>query len=235
MAAMSRLCVAGVILASTLAPRPAFAQLGGGDITVGYSLVTNDALAKNSSTMPLGWYTSGSVRMTPVLSIAWAASGAADWGIQPSSSLDGVIVPGRDVEFQGLSLHRPETLWCSPVERDCDVQIWSVAGGIGPRFTLQTGGVRPFVQFLSGWSRVTRQIDRFTHAGTNFTLMPGGGLDFEMTERLGLRIQGDYAHAFVPRPEKSKSSLQVADGRDFKEFRLGIGLKVRINSWWNWD
>ena len=223
------------VLATALLPQPAFAQLGGGDLAVGYSLATNDALAKNSSTLPAGWYTSGNVRMTSTWSIAWTASGAADWGIAPSDSMEGVIVPGRDVEFQGISLHRPETLWCSPVERDCDLAIWSVFAGAGPRFTVQTGRVRPFVHFLGGWSRVTRQIDRFTHTATNPAILPGGGVDFDLTARLGLRFQGDYTHVFVPKPENSKSTFQVADGSDFKEFRLGIGLKVKINSWWNWN
>ena len=49
-----------VAMAVLLAP-PANAQLGGGDITAGYTFVTNDQLAVNASSLPAGWYTSGTV------------------------------------------------------------------------------------------------------------------------------------------------------------------------------
>ena len=104
--------LAVVALASLVAP-PANAQ-GGGDITAGYTYVTNDMLARNAGTLPAGWYTSGTVNLTETLSIAWSATGAFNWGIEPSDSTEGVVLPGQREEFQGISYHRPETLWCSP-------------------------------------------------------------------------------------------------------------------------
>lgn len=219
-----------VAMAVLLAP-PANAQLGGGDITAGYTFVTNDQLAVNASSLPAGWYTSGTVNLTETLSVAWSVTGAFNWGIEPSASTDGVVLPGQREEFQGVSFHRPETLWCSPTLDGCDVKIQSVLGGIGPRYTFQTGGVRPFVHFMAGWARVLRHIDYYTHTGTNFAIMPGGGIDIDVNDRFGLRIEGDYAWAFVPTPDKSRSSFRVSDGSDFRELRVGLGLIIKVGAW----
>lgn len=217
-------------MVAILAPS-ANAQLGGGDITAGYTFVTNDMLAVNASSLPAGWYTGGTVNLTETLSVAWSVTGAFNWGIQPSDSTDGVILPGQHEEFQGVSFHRPETLWCSPNFETCDVQIQSVLGGIGPRYTFQTGTVRPFVHFMAGWARVLRHIDFYTHTGTNFAIMPGGGIDIDVNDRFGVRVEGDYAWAFVPTPENSRSSFRVANGTDFKELRVGIGLIIKVGAW----
>jgi len=209
------------------------AQVGGGDITVGYTFATNDMLAVNADTLPLGVYGSGTVKLTEAWSIAFTAGLAFKTGIEPSDSTAGVVLPAQTEEFQGLSFHRPETLWCSPTLAECNVTIESVAAGLGPRYTFQTGRVRPFVHFQAGWTRIVRKIELFTHTATNFAIMPGGGVDIDVddNDRFGLRIQVDYSRAFVPDPADSKSSFVVADGGDFNEFRLGIGLIIKIGSW----
>jgi hypothetical protein len=219
-----------VVAMAALPAPPANAQ-GGGDITAGYTFVTNDMLARNASNLPAGWYTSGTVNLTQTLSIAWSATGAFNWGIEPSDSTEGVVLPGQREEFQGVSFHRPETLWCSPNFETCNVQIQSVLGGIGPRYTFQTGAVRPFVHFMAGWARVLRHIDFYTHTGTNFAIMPGGGFDIDVNDRFGLRVEGDYAWAFVPTPGNSRSSFRVHDGTDFRELRMGIGLIIKVGAW----
>ena len=73
--------------------QPAAAQEGGGDITVGYTVVTNDMLAVNSSNLPGGWYSSGTINLADGWSIAFTGSGAFGWGIEPSASLEGVVRP----------------------------------------------------------------------------------------------------------------------------------------------
>lgn len=211
--------------------KPAAAQAMGGDVTFGYVFVTNDMLAVNADTLPRGWFGGGTVRLTDVLSIAFTASGAFRTGIEPSDSTAGVVRPGQREEFQGLSYHRPETLWCSPTVSKCDIQIQSVTGGVGPRFTFQTGSVRPFVHVLAGWTRVLRKIEFFTHTATSFSLMPGAGVDIKVNDRWGFRIQGDYSRALVPDPADSNSSFVVKDGKDFNEFRLGIGAVYGLRDW----
>lgn len=216
---------------------PAAAQVaGGGDVTAGYVLATNPDIAVNASNLPGGWYTSGQVRLTEGLAFSWTASGAFRFGIPASSSTDLVVLPGQREEFQGLSYHRPETLWCSPTTNEnveeCDVNIQSVVAGLGPRYTFNTGGrARGFVQLHAGFARALRNIDFYTHTGTNFAIIPGAGVDIDVSETYGLRIQADYLRAFVPQPASSRSSLRIVDGKDFNEIRIGIGVIIKISAW----
>jgi hypothetical protein len=217
--------------------QPVAAQEGGGDITVGYTAVTNDMLAVNSGNLPGGWYSSGTINLADGWSIAFTGSGAFGWGIEPSASLEGVVRPtglGGISEFQGLSFHRPETEWCSFVLTQCNVLIQSVTAGAGPRYTFGTGGrVQPFVHFQAGFTRILRKIENFTQTATNFAITPGGGVDIGLddNDRFGIRVQIDYSHAFVPNPADSKSTFVVLDGKDFNELRVGFGLIMKIGSW----
>lgn len=219
-----------VTLASLFAAPPALAQ-GGGDFGVGYSIVRNGSLAENSSLLPGGWYTSGTANVSSRLAIAWRASGAFNFGIPPgehpvnlsraaqAAAADNkitVVPPSRHEEFQGLSYHRAEALWCSPTlspnAGDCGVQINSIGAGAGPRLYFgEPGGVRPWVQVLAGAVRVVRKIDFYVHTATNFAVMPGFGVDVPITDRAGFRLDVAYAHSFVPHPSRSASSFRVVD------------------------
>lgn len=219
-----------VAFACLSAPPPAFAQ-GGGDFGVGYSLVRNDGLAENSGVLPGGWYTSGTADVSSRLAVAWRASGAFNFGIPPgehpanlsraaqaaaAGNKITVVPPSRHVEFQGLSYHRAEALWCSPTlspnPGDCGVQINSIGAGAGPRLYFgDPGGVRPWVQVLAGAVRVVRKIDLYVHTATNFAVMPGFGVDVPVNDRTGFRLDVAYAHSFVPHPSRSNSSFRVVD------------------------
>lgn len=219
-----------VAFACLNAPPPASAQ-GGGDFGVGYSLVRNDGLAENSGILPGGWYTSGTADVSSRLAIAWRASGAFNFGIPPgehpanlsraaqaaaAGNKITVVPPSRHVEFQGLSYHRAEALWCSPTlspnPGDCGVQINSIGAGAGPRLYFgNPGGVRPWVQVLAGAVRVVRKIDLYVHTATNFAVLPGFGVDVPLTDRTGFRLDVAYAHSFVPHPSRSNSSFRVVD------------------------
>lgn len=219
-----------VACACLSAPPPASAQ-GGGDFGVGYSLVRNDGLAENSGILPGGWYTSGTADVSSRLAIAWRASGAFNFGIPPgehpanlsraaqaaaAGNKITVVPPSRHVEFQGLSYHRAEALWCSPTlspnPGDCGVQINSIGAGAGPRLYFgDPGGVRPWVQVLAGAVRVVRKIDLYVHTATNFAVLPGFGVDVPLTDRTGFRLDVAYAHSFVPHPSRSNSSFRVVD------------------------
>ena len=219
-----------VVLASLLAPVSASAQ-GGGDFGVGYSIVRNGGLAENATLLPGGWYTSGTANVSSRLAIAWRASGAFNFGIPPgehpaslsraaqAAAADNkitVVPPSRHEEFQGLSYHRAEALWCSPTlspnSGDCGVQINSIGAGAGPRLYFgEPGGVRPWVQVLAGAVRVVRKIDFYVHTATNFAVMPGFGVDVPINDRAGFRLDVAYAHSFVPHPSRSASSFRVVD------------------------
>ena len=232
----------GVAFALLFAPPPASAQ-GGGDFGVGYSLVRNDSLAENSNLLPGGWYTSGTANVSSRLAIAWRASGAFNFGIPPheqpvnlsraaqADAADNkitVVPPSRHEEFQGLSYHRAEALWCSPTlspnPGDCGVQINSIEAGAGPRLYFgEPGGVRPWVQVLAGAVRVVRKIDFYVHTATNFAVMPGFGVDVPINERAGFRLDVAYAHSFVPHPSSSASSFRVVDPSSNFMFHDSVG------------
>ena len=232
----------GVAFALGFAPPPASAQ-GGGDFGVGYSIVRNDSLAENSSLLPGGWYTSGTANASSRLAIAWRASGAFNFGIPPhgqpvnlsraaqADAADNkitVVPPSRHEEFQGLSYHRAEALWCSPTlspnPGDCGVEISSIEAGAGPRLYFgEPGGVRPWVQVLVGAVRVARKIDFYVHTATNFAVMPGFGVDVPINERTGLRLDVAYAHSFVPHPSRSASSFRVVDSSSNFMFHDSVG------------
>lgn len=219
-----------VVLACLFVPVSASAQ-GGGDFGVGYSIVRNGSLAENASLLPGGWYTSGAANVSSRLAIAWRASGAFNFGIPPgehpvnlsraaqAAAADNkitVVPPSRHEEFQGLSYHRAEALWCSPTlspnAGDCGVQINSIGAGAGPRLYFgEPGGVRPWVQVLAGAVRVVRKIDFYVHTATNFAVMPGFGVDVPINDRAGFRLDVAYAHSFVPHPSRSASSFRVVD------------------------
>ena len=220
----------GVLLAfACLSAAPPASAQSGGDFGVGYGIVRNAGLAENSSLLPGGWYTSGTANVSSRLAIAWRASGAFNFGIPPhehpvnlsraaqTAAADNkitVVPPSRHEEFQGLSYHRAEALWCSPTlspnSGDCGVQINSIEAGAGPRLYFgEPGGVRPWVQVLAGAVRVVRKIDFYVHTATNFAVMPGFGVDVPISDRAGFRLDVAYAHSFVPHPSRSASSFRV--------------------------
>ena len=247
-----RACVPLALCACLLLPVSASSQ-GGGDFGVGYSIVRNGSLAENASLLPGGWYTSGTANVSSRLAIAWRASGAFNFGIPPgehpvnlsraaqAAAADNkitVVPPSRHEEFQGLSYHRAEALWCSPTlspnADDCGVQINSIGAGAGPRLYFgEPGGVRPWVQVLAGAVRVVRKIDFYVHTATNFAVMPGFGVDVPISDRAGFRLDVAYAHSFVPHPSRSASSFRVVDSssnflfHDSADSIPGIGDNVQ--------
>ena len=60
----------------------------------------------------------------------------------------------------------------------------------------------------------------------NFAVMPGGGVDFAVTDVLSVRFQGDYQLVFFPSPDSSNSSLVSRD--DFNQFRFMTGVTVKV-------
>ena len=212
----------------------------------GYSFLTNDKLARNADSLPLGWTAGGAYQLGDNLSLAFDLSGQYNLGVdvcggvesrgvpifdQPADCLVGVVPadPTTD-EFQGLSFHRAEAQWCSQVLSDCDVKIQSVGAFVGPRFSVQTGSVKPFFHIMGGAVRSVRKIVFFSHTSTNFALMPGGGIDVDVSDTLAVRFQGDYRIVFFGDPADSGASLVSAGGEDYNEFRLQFGLVFKLGA-----
>ncbi len=249
----SRLIVFSLVfaLSALWAVGPAAAQDNVGDAFLGYTFLGNDDLAVNADNLPWGWAAGGEYRLNEWLSIAFDVGGNYKNNIDPCGigtatipdaacvALEGVEPPAATEEFQGLSFHRAEEQWCSSIfrvdpvtgtGRGCEMRLNSVAVFGGPRVWRQTGDVKLFAHIMPGFVRSTRSIDFFTHTATNFALMPGGGVEFDVeflgVDNMAVRAQGDYRRVFFPSPESSKSSL--VSRNDFDEFRFMVGVVFRV-------
>lgn len=237
----------GLVLAGLAAfglPQPASAQTGG-DLAVGYSFLSNDQLAANASNLPLGFFFDTSFQVNEAVSIAFDVNGHYRRGIDPSDMyaggpMDMPVRPDASQDFQLFSFNRPEGEWCSPAfERGvgaapCHVNIQTASIVAGPRFHMQTGGVRPYFHALFGFARSLRKINFFAHTATHFAIQPGGGVDIDMTPNTAFRVQADYRMTMYPTPDQSdpgsNASLVSENGADFRELALSFGVVVKLGA-----
>ena len=225
-----------------------------GDVFLGYSWLGNSDLAINTSQLPWGWAAGGAYWLNDWLSIAVEVGGNYHFGLDPCGintialadpncrTLEAVETPGPNVEFQGLSNHRTEEEFCSPnldnrgvragfpnaepSNPGCEVSINSTSLLAGPRVTIERFGVKFFGHVLPGIVRSTRSIDFFTHTAVNTAIMPGGGVEVDITDTVGFRFQADYRRVFFPKVGASNSSL--VDRSDHDEFRFMLGFSFKV-------
>jgi hypothetical protein len=142
----------------------------------------------------------------------------------------------REIGFKYVALYEEGGYWGSPgvlVEggyRLCVYGVWrcqvigefsivrfgdvestykQLAGGI--RFgQLMTPRIRPFVQFQIGW-----QNDGFDDSNNAVVFMPGGGVNYAVTEQFDLQVMID-----IP--------LARYDGETFNQFRLSMGIGMPL-------
>ncbi|HEV3485535.1 MAG TPA: outer membrane beta-barrel protein [Vicinamibacterales bacterium] len=73
---------------------------------------------------------------------------------------------------------------------DLSMSVHSFLGGVRAR--REAGTMAPFAQVLAGMARASASYLGESEDATEFAIQPGGGVDFRVTERFGLRVQGDY-------------------------------------------
>ena len=229
-------CVLAVAAVSL--PQPVAAQTGG-DLAVGYSFLSNDQLAANAGSLPLGWFFDSSLQVNDAVSLAFDVKGHYRRGIDPhdmysGGPMDMPVRPDPSQDFQAFSFNRPEGEYCSPILTVCHVNIQTASVLGGPRFHMQAGGVRPYFHALFGVSRSLRKIGFFAHTATHWAIQPGGGVDIDMTPNTAFRIQADYRLTMFPTPNQSDpgsmSSLVNANGEDFKELSVSLGFVVKLGA-----
>jgi hypothetical protein len=222
-------------VAAVCLPQPAAAQTSG-DLSVGYSFLTNDQLAANASNLPAGWFFDTSLQLNDAVSFAVDVAGHYRRGIDPhdmysGGPMDMPVRPDPNQDFQAFSFNRPESEYCSPILTVCHVNIQTAAILGGPRFHMQAGGVRPYFHALFGVARSLRKIGFFAHTATHWAMQPGGGVDIDMTPNTAFRIQADYRVTMYPTPNQSdpgsQSSLVNPDG-NFKELSFSLGVVVKL-------
>ena len=73
---------------------------------------------------------------------------------------------------------------------DVDLSVHTFMGG--PRFRSERGKIVPFAQVLLGLARGSYSVLGESDSETDFAWQPGGGVDFAVTDRFAVRVQGDY-------------------------------------------
>lgn len=229
---MRRCTVSACVLAAlTLGlVQPVAAQNTAGDLSVGYSFLTNDDLAVNQKNLPWGFFFDSALHLNDWISLAGDLNGHFKRGIEPSASLDRVVPPLPTEDFQAFSFNRPETGFCSPRIEDCRVDIQTISAVGGPRFRLPVGRARPFVHVMAGVTRSLRQITFFSHTSTNFTIQPGGGVDVAVTDATALRIRGDYRRVYFGVPDQTNpgASFVTKDGADYGDVLFFVGVVFKL-------
>ena len=173
-----RRAVAASTICLLFAPPPVGAQEAGtlplpiAELSAGYAFMHDTDIDEN---FPAGWYVSGAVNLSQWFGIVGEAGGSyttvdETYGLEQRFSLS--------TKLEGYTFMA------------------------GPRFFRKTGRVVPFAQFLTGVlyarSRTTSTWgDEPPYRGgrlvsTDFAIQPGGGVTVLLTERVGLRVAGDY-------------------------------------------
>jgi hypothetical protein len=70
------------------------------------------------------------------------------------------------------------------------LRVYTFLGG--PRFRKSLARIAPFGQVLFGVARATTSVLTVTETASDFAYQPGGGVDLDVSGRLGVRIEGDY-------------------------------------------
>lgn len=213
--------------------QPVTAQNRAGQLSAGYSFLSNDDLAVNTGSLPLGFFFDANFELNDWISLAGDLNGHFSRSIEPSASLDRVVPPLPTEDFQAFSFNRPETGFCSARIPECKVRLQTISAVGGPRFHFAAGRARPFVHVMAGVTRSLRKIEFFAHTSTNLTIQPGGGFDIDVTERTALRIQGDYRRVFFPEPDQSSpgdlASLVSKGGADYQDFTFSVGVVFKLS------
>lgn len=191
------------ICALGIAPAPGLAQDVGSlpvplaEVSSGYVLL-RDTSHGGHRDFPSGWYFSGAINPTQWFGLVGEVSGS----------------------------YGPEEGWSSTeMTLLSKRQVYTLLAG--PRFFRKVGRVVPFGQFLAG---VAQQRDKQTvhlvagaprslsRSVEDFAIQGGGGVTVYLTERVGLRVAGDY-RCIV---------MGIGEDADYHtQFRFGTGFTLQ--------
>jgi hypothetical protein len=166
------------------------------------------------------------------LSVSYAALKDSDvdgmFGTGWAASVAGALT--RSVELAGEVGGNYKTSTAPGVGAKMRLDLHSFLGGA--RYVARPQGrVSGFVQTLAGATRISAgftscgsvppsicsEMRQVGMARTYFTLQPGAGVDVGMTNRVGIRVQGDYRAIFAG---------ESGDSETLHEFRFAAGVVV---------
>jgi len=155
-----------LVVALIVSSAPAFAQSAAStpryDVAAGYAFMRDQDIATSNPDISANFPAGWMVSAGATLSQWLGAAG------QVSGSYKTVAIPGD----------RPK------------LRVYTFLAG--PRVKRAYGRISPFGQVLFGAAHASTSLLTVTDTTTNFAYQPGAGVDARLSERLGLRLQGDY-------------------------------------------
>jgi opacity protein-like surface antigen len=167
-----------------VAAAPAFAQtVPKVELSGGYQFL-NFSVEGEGESMPVGWYFDVAGNLTPMLGIVFQMGGNYK-SIDESVTVGGITVAA-----------------------EADLKVHEFLGGV--RLNLRSDSpIVPFAQVLAGAINGSADVTASTTipgmppitiddeaSGTNFALQVGGGVNFTLSDAVGLRVGADYLRAF---------------------------------------
>lgn len=87
--------------------------------------------------------------------------------------------------------------------------IYGLHGGL--RFSARGASATPYLQVLAGITRESNSVLGISDSGSNFSIQPGLGVMFKVSDKVGVDVGGDYRLIF-------------AGGETFSTFRAHVGV-----------
>ena len=112
----------------------------------------------------------------------------------------------------------------APGSFDAKVSTYNFMAGPHVRFPSENSKVTPFLHALAGGNHSKIRIDftgtRFDDNETDFALKLGGGVDFGVSDRVGLRLSADWNPVF----ERGDGSNLTDDNRTRHDAVFSVGV-----------
>lgn len=151
------------------------------EVEAGYSALEDDTLPLGGGSFALGWVLSGCANVNRGLGVVGEASGH----YTTEDALDDL---GGPVEM--------------------DLGLLGVHAGL--RYTHRRGGfVTPYVQALAGVTRTSVELAGRREVEDDFSVQPGAGLVFRISEGVGVAVGADYRLVFAEDAERNELRLHT--------------------------
>jgi|SRR5579872_597574 len=113
---------------------------------------------------------------------------------------------------------------CSPITKSCGPFSSHIYDALfGPQVSVSVGQLRPFAHALFGVGHLSMTGSSFSSlSDTEYANALGGGVDYWLTHRAGLRVQADYfanRFFFGYRPNTPYANLRFSTGIVFRPRR----------------
>ncbi len=162
----------------------------------------------------------GGLALALALGVLPAAASAADsdlsieYGFDRITNGDGLNLPIGLATSVGVKLADSVALagdfrWNHKSEEGVGFNLMSFQAG--PRFVAGSGGTRFYLQVVAGGTRASAMGS----SETKFSLMPGLGVDFALTDAVAFRVGGDVRFVFL-------------EGEDQKDLLAHAGIVFRF-------